>query len=88
MRGGTQGYFVQIWGDFNKESDGLSHGDKFKCNNISADFKQVGEQLLNLNNRLTSNKDTVAQTNAFKHMLLDERFDLVLNIEGGSSGLL
>ncbi|CAH1132734.1 unnamed protein product [Ceutorhynchus assimilis] len=80
--------FEQIWGDFNKESDGLSKPDKYLCNNITADFKQVGEQVLDLNNRLTSNKDTVATTNAFKHLLLEEKFDLVLNFEGGNSGVL
>lgn len=81
-------FFFQIWGDSNKESDGLTKPDKYVCNNITVDFKQVGEQILDLNNRLTSNKDTVVSTNAFKHMLLEENFDLVLNIEGGNSGVL
>ncbi|XP_066251733.1 carboxypeptidase D-like isoform X1 [Euwallacea similis] len=80
--------FEQIWGNYIKEFDGSSKTDKYSCNNITADFKQVGEQLLDLNSRLISNKDAVAQTNAFKHMLLDEKFDLVINIEGGRTGVL
>ncbi|XP_050292877.1 carboxypeptidase D [Anthonomus grandis grandis] len=80
--------FEQIWGNFTKQSDGLNKPDKYFCNNITADFKQVGQQILDLNNRLTSSKDTIAITNAFKHMLLDEKFDLVINIEGGGNGVV
>ncbi|XP_030748149.1 carboxypeptidase D [Sitophilus oryzae] len=80
--------FEQIWGDYPKVTKVKSKPEKYTCNNITADFKQVGEQILNLNNRVTSNSDTIVITNAFKHMLLDTKFDLILNIEGGGSGIL
>ncbi|XP_076253987.1 carboxypeptidase D svr [Rhynchophorus ferrugineus] len=80
--------FEKIWGDYPKITKGLSKPEKYSCNNITADFKQVGEQILDLNNRLTSNSETVAITNAFKHMLFDDKFDLIINIEGGSNGVI
>ncbi|KAL1501684.1 hypothetical protein ABEB36_006968 [Hypothenemus hampei] len=80
--------FEQIWGEFNRESHITSKPEKYVCNNITADFKEVGSQILDLNNRLSSTKDTVTRTNAFKHMLLDQKFDLILNIEGGNNGIL
>lgn len=80
--------FEQIWGDYDKEVLGSVKPDKYLCNNITADFKQVGDQLLNMNGRGNSHQNTKSVTNAFKHMLLEEKFDLVLNIEGGSSGIL
>ncbi|KAJ8930584.1 hypothetical protein NQ314_016596 [Rhamnusium bicolor] len=80
--------FEQIWGDYNKEVLGNIKPDKYVCNNITADFKQVGEQIMNLNGRVTNNQDTKSIANAFKHMLLEEKFDVVLNIEGGTSGML
>lgn len=79
---------LQIWGDYPKITKGLSKPETYSCNNITADFKQVGEQILDLNNRLTSNSETVTITNAFKHMLFEEKFDLIINIEGGSNGIM
>ncbi|KAJ8917356.1 hypothetical protein NQ315_002378 [Exocentrus adspersus] len=79
--------FEQIWGDYEKEVLGNVKPDKYSCNNITADFKQVGDHIMNLSSRV-SNTETKTTANAFKHMLLDEKFDLVLNIEGGSSGIL
>ncbi|KAF5286929.1 hypothetical protein FQR65_LT12388 [Abscondita terminalis] len=76
--------FEQIWGEYPKVVAGRSDPNYYKCNNISADFKQVGDQILNTVNRVNGNKQSV--TNAFKHMLLDEKFDFILNFEGGRSG--
>ncbi|KAF5285144.1 hypothetical protein FQA39_LY16833 [Lamprigera yunnana] len=76
--------FEKIWGDYPKEIEGRSDPNFYKCNNISADFKQVGDQILNANNRGNGNQQTVA--NAFKHLLLEENFDLIVNLEGGRSG--
>ncbi|XP_074039541.1 carboxypeptidase D svr [Leptinotarsa decemlineata] len=80
--------FEQIWGDYNKEVLGNIKPDKFLCNNITADFKQVGEQILNAGGRISGHQDPKSVANAFKHMLLEEKFDLMLNIEGGGSGIL
>uniref|UniRef100_A0A6P7FUX0 Carboxypeptidase D n=1 Tax=Diabrotica virgifera virgifera TaxID=50390 RepID=A0A6P7FUX0_DIAVI len=80
--------FEKIWGVYDRESLGVTKPDKFLCNDISADFRQVGEQLLNFKGRDSNNQDTKSVANAFKHFLLEEKVDLVLNIEGGSSGLL
>ncbi|XP_060532890.1 carboxypeptidase D [Cylas formicarius] len=81
--------FERIRGEYDREAGGFSRPDGPVCNDISADFKQVGDQLLNVGgNRVTSNKETVAAANAFKHMLLEERFDLVLNIEGGDGEII
>lgn len=78
--------FEKIWGDYPKSVRGNSGPNSFTCNNISVDFKQVGDQILNTANRGNGNQQTV--TNAFKHMLLEEKFDLILNFEGGSSGIM
>ncbi|KAF2900813.1 hypothetical protein ILUMI_05352 [Ignelater luminosus] len=78
--------FEKIWGDYPKSVRGNSGPNSFTCNNISVDFKQVGDQILNTGNRGNGNQQTV--TNAFKHMLLEEKFDLILNFEGGSSGII
>ncbi|KAG5866493.1 hypothetical protein JTB14_015933 [Gonioctena quinquepunctata] len=80
--------FEKIWGDYDKQVLGNVKPDKFLCNNITADFKQVGEQLLDVNGRVSGHQDPKSVANAFKHMLLEEKFDLVLNIEGGGSGIL
>ncbi|KAK5638630.1 hypothetical protein RI129_012925 [Pyrocoelia pectoralis] len=78
--------FEDIWGDYSRSITG--HGDPnfYKCNNISADFKQVGDQILNPSGRGNGNQQRV--TNAFKHMLLEEKFDFILNLEGGRSGVV
>ncbi|KAK4878716.1 hypothetical protein RN001_011222 [Aquatica leii] len=76
--------FEQIWGDYPKVVVGRADPNFYKCHNISADFKQVGDQILNTVNRGNGNKQSV--TNALKHMLLDEKFDFILNFEGGRSG--
>ncbi|VEN63122.1 unnamed protein product [Callosobruchus maculatus] len=78
--------FEQIWGDYDKEVLGNVKPDKYLCNNISADFKQVGEQLVN--SRVSNHQDTKSVANALKHLLLEQKFDFILNIEGGSSGVL
>lgn len=80
--------FEKIWGDYDREVLGSVKPDKYVCNNITADFKQVGDQIMNMNSRVSGNQDTKKVAIAFKHMLLDEKFDLVLNIEGGTSGIL
>ncbi|KAJ8958532.1 hypothetical protein NQ318_002327 [Aromia moschata] len=80
--------FEQIWGNVSKQVLGNVKPDKYVCNNITSDFKQVGEQILNLKGRVSSHKDSKSVVNAFKHMLLEEKFDFVLNIEGGTSGIL
>ncbi|KAJ8985210.1 hypothetical protein NQ317_018239 [Molorchus minor] len=80
--------FDQIRGEYDKEVRNNAKPDYYACNNISADFKQVGEQILSLKGRISNHQDIKSITNAFKHMLLDEKFDLVLNIEGGTSGVL
>lgn len=80
--------FEKIWGDYGKEVLGNVKPDKYICNNITADFKQVGDQIMNLNSRVSNNQDTRTIANAFKHMLLEEKFDLVLNIEGRGSGIM
>ncbi|XP_056640520.1 carboxypeptidase D [Diorhabda sublineata] len=80
--------FEQIWGDYPKTALGNAKPDKFSCNEISADFKQVGEQIVNLNGRVTNNEDTKSVANAFKHLLVEKNLDLVLNIEGGSHGII
>nr|CAH7712255.1 unnamed protein product [Callosobruchus chinensis] len=78
--------FEQIWGDYDKEVLGNVKPDKYLCNNISADFKQVGEQLVT--SRVSNHQDTKSVANALKHLLLEQKFDFILNIEGGSSGVL
>lgn len=80
--------FERIWGDYDKEVLGNVKPDRFVCNNISADFKQVGEQVLHVNGRDSNNQDTKSVANAFKHLLLDKKFDLVFNLEGGDSGIV
>lgn len=79
--------FENIWGDYPKEHHGNSKFDGYICNNITADFKQIGEQIMSTGNRNNGNLQNRVLT-AFKHMLLDENFDLVINIEGGSRGLI
>lgn len=80
--------FENIWGDYLKEVDGnVKPNDTYRCNNISADFKQVGE-LLNRNSRLNGNSRTAVIANAFKHMLLERKFDFILNFEGGYTGFM
>lgn len=59
--------------------------DRYACNNITADFRQVGEQILSTSSRINGNGQ-FRILSAFKHMLLDGHFDLVLNIEGGPGG--
>lgn len=82
--------FESIWGDYKKEDDikdNINPYDTYRCNNITADFKQVGE-LLNRNSRLNGNGKTTVIANAFKHMLLEKKFDFILNFEGGYTGLM
>ncbi|XP_065172246.1 carboxypeptidase D-like [Atheta coriaria] len=78
-------HFENIWGDFDKEASGNEKPD-YRCNPISADFKQVGSQLIG-EGRMNGNPQNHI-VNAFKHMLLDEKFDLILNFEGGQRGLI
>lgn len=80
--------FTQIWGDYTKEVLGNVRPDTYICNNISADFKQVGDQILDIGNRGNGMSRIISIANAFKHMLLEEKFDLVLNFEGGNYGMI
>lgn len=81
--------FDKIWSEYDKEILGNEKSDKYICNNITADFKQVGDQILSLSGtRVNSNSNTKSIANAFKHMLLEQKFDFVLNIEGGASGIM
>lgn len=82
------GSFEKIWGDYPKEALGNIRPDTYVCNNISADFKQVGDQILDMEYRGNGMSPRVSIANAFKHMLLEEKFDLVLNFEGGSYGIV
>lgn len=50
------------------------------CYNITADFIQIGDQLMNLGKRGNPQVDVAK---ALKHLLVSGKFDLVLNIEGG-----
>ncbi|KAJ3651200.1 hypothetical protein Zmor_017252 [Zophobas morio] len=78
--------FEQIWGDYPKElTTGWKKPTLYTCNNITADFKQVGDQIIG-GVRVNGGLKSVAT--AFKHMLMEEKFDLVLNIEGGSGGII
>ncbi|GJQ81229.1 hypothetical protein Trydic_g20448 [Trypoxylus dichotomus] len=79
--------FESIWGDYPKEMPGNNRADNYTCNNITADFKQIGEQIMTVGNRNNGNLPNRILT-AFKHMLLDENFDLIINLEGGSRGLI
>ncbi|KAI4454464.1 protease m14 carboxypeptidase [Holotrichia oblita] len=78
--------FEKIWGDYPKEMPGNNRINNYTCNNITADFKQIGEQIMSTANRNNGNLQNRIVT-AFKHMLLDERFDLIINLEGGNRGL-
>ncbi|KAB0791260.1 hypothetical protein PPYR_03060 [Photinus pyralis] len=78
--------FEDIWGDYLHAVSGHSEASMYKCNNITADFRQVGDQILNPSGRGNGNQQRV--TNAFKHMLLEEKFDFILNFEGGRSGVV
>ncbi|CAG9814957.1 unnamed protein product [Phaedon cochleariae] len=80
--------FEQIWGDYEKIVLGNEKPNKFLCNNITADFKQVGDQLISSSGKIGGHQDMKMIVNAFKHLLLEEKFDLMLNIEGGGSGIL
>lgn len=82
------GSFERIWGEYPKEVLGNVRPDTSICNNISADFKQVGDQILDMGNRGNGMSPHVSIANAFKHMLLEEKFDLVINFEGGSYGIV
>lgn len=82
------GAFEKIWGDYPKVVSGNQKPDVYLCNNISADFKQIGDQILNMANRGNGMSPHMTASNAFKHMLLDKKFDLVLNYEGGSKGIV
>lgn len=82
------GAFEQIWGDYPKAELINQRPDTYVCNNISADFKQVGDQILNVGNRGNGMSPHLSAANAFKHLLLDKKFDLVLNYEGGSNGIM
>lgn len=77
--------FEQIWGDYNKVITGNTRPEHYTCNNISADFKQVGDQIIG---GVRVNGELKSVANAFKHLLMEEKFDLVLNIEGGSDGVM
>lgn len=79
-----------IDGGFEKiAGDGEDAGaDGAGCMQITADFKEVGDQLLNAANRGNGLSPPISAANAFKHMLLDRRFDLVVNFEGGSTGIM
>ncbi|XP_025831012.1 carboxypeptidase D [Agrilus planipennis] len=76
--------FEKIWGEYLKFDVGGVEPETEVCNNITADFRQVGDQILKMGNRANKIQQTA---NAFKHLLLEERFDLVLNIEGGRLGI-
>ncbi|XP_044763905.1 carboxypeptidase D [Coccinella septempunctata] len=81
--------FEQVWGDYQRESSGVKVPDNYVCNNITADFKQVGDQIMNFGKgRVNSIAASKSLANAFKRMLIEEKFDLVLNIEGGGSGMI
>lgn len=73
--------FEQIWGDYEKEVLG-NQKPELLCQNISADFKQVGDQI---SGGIRVNGELKSVANAFKHLLLEEKFDLILNIEGGGN---
>lgn len=79
--------FEGIWGDYDKEASGKNQPDKFMCNNISANFEQMGDQILELNHRFGNGQSKIT-VNAFKQLLRIKQFDLILNIEGGSSGIV
>lgn len=80
--------FEDIWGPYERESPGINQPDKFLCNNISANFIQVGDQILDLNHRFGGNKQSKQLSSTFKKLLQEKQFDLVLNVEGGSFGIL
>ncbi|XP_044260416.1 carboxypeptidase D isoform X2 [Tribolium madens] len=77
--------FEQIWGGYDKQASGRARPEHYTCNNITADFKQVGDQVIG-GARVNGELKSVA--NAFKHLLMEEKFDLVLNIEGGSGRVI
>lgn len=80
--------FEEIWGDYEKEVPGIRQPDTFLCNNISANFMQVGDQIIDLNHRSGKNQKSKVVATGFKNLLQHKEFDLVLNIEGGASGIL
>lgn len=82
----VDGAFEKIWGDYPKHVLGNKKPAWNVCNNISADFKQVGDQIMNPGAGNRGNQQVLTAT-AFKQMLLDQHFDLVLNIEGGGAGV-
>ncbi|KAL3271051.1 hypothetical protein HHI36_021551 [Cryptolaemus montrouzieri] len=81
--------FEQIWGDFEKEAPGTKVPETYICNNITADFKQVGDQVMNVgSSRVNSFAEMKSIANTFKRMLIEEKFNMVLNIEGGGSDMV
>ncbi|KAK9874298.1 hypothetical protein WA026_002650 [Henosepilachna vigintioctopunctata] len=81
--------FERIWGDFDRESSSTKVPDTYVCNNITADFKQVGDQVMNVGgNRANSFAEMKGIANAFKRMLSEEKFNLVLNFEGGGTEMI
>ncbi|XP_017777270.1 PREDICTED: carboxypeptidase D [Nicrophorus vespilloides] len=78
--------FEKIWGDYPKFASGINKPDKFICNNISADFREVGKELMG--DGIRSGNPQANIVNAFKHLLLDKKFDMMLNFEGGRGGFV
>lgn len=76
--------FGKISGNYRKTVLGNKEPNFFGCNEMVADFKEVGDEIMMVGTR---GKDySIAM--AFKQMLLDNNFDLVLNLEGGGSGIM
>lgn len=77
--------FEKIWGNYLKETKFRNRPNQFTCNNITADFKQVGDQIIG---GVRINGELKSVANAFKHLLMEEKFDFILNIEGGAGGFM
>lgn len=77
--------FENIWKDY-ETANKTNNTDN--CNSITADFKQIGDLIINKNSRINGNSKSVIIANAFKHMLLERKFDFILNFEGGSTGFM
>lgn len=75
--------FENIQGSYEKHVLGNTK-PVYACNDIVADFKEVGNEIMSVGNK---GKDFTTAM-AFKQMLLENKFDAVLNLEGGGSGIL
>lgn len=76
--------FEKIWGDYPKHNIGNGKPLWNVCNNISAIYKEVGDEVM----ATSGGGEQSGIAAAFKQMMRNEHFDLVLNIEGGGDEVM